>query len=157
MKLKMKLADFERDLVSGELARRRPQTAQALGWGLNTLLGLLLSAVPLLGSCGPFGVAAAAISAGRVGSLLCALGASVGYLAFFGFALGIRQVAAVALVFTVAYVCQDLRVQKTPWFMPAVAAFCTALTGALGSFTAVKGQSSVLPIVVQTLFSGAGA
>lgn len=157
MKLKMKLADFERDLVSGELARRRPQTAQALGWGLNTLLGLLLSAVPLLGSCGPFGVAAAAIGAGRVGSLLCALGASVGYLAFFGFALGIRQVAAVALVFTVAYVCQDLRVQKTPWFMPAVAAFCTALTGALGSFTAVKGQSSVLPIVVQTLFSGAGA
>ena len=135
MKFRMKLARFQKLLASGELARERPQLAQGIGWGLHFLLGVAMAAVPLLDGSGPFGIAAAAQAGGGIAGMLCSLGASLGYLAFFGFDIGIRYVAAVALVFTAAYVFQEQKLCRSVWFMPGCAALFTLLTGILGILT----------------------
>ena len=66
MKLKWKLAQVHKLLANGELVQRNPQLAQLLSWGLNFMLGLVLAAAPLLGGCGPFGVAITAQAGGQV-------------------------------------------------------------------------------------------
>ncbi len=153
MKLKTKLSRFREQLVNGELAQEQPQLAQMIGWGLNFVLGMVLAAVPLLNGCGPFGIAAVAQAGGSVGGLLCTLGASLGYLLFFGFEDGIKYVAAVVLVFTAAYVFQELKAYRSVWFMPLIAAFFTFVTCILGSFTATRGQSALLMLFLQAILA----
>ena len=153
MKLKTKLARFRKQLASGEIARRQPQLAQILGWVLNFCLGLVLSTVPLMGACGPFGVAAAAQAGPMLSGMLCALGAVGGSLAAFGFSGGIQSAAAVVLVFTASYVFQELKVYKSVWFMPLMAALFTLLTGMLGAVTAVGGRVPLLSVILRTLLA----
>ncbi|MBR1659878.1 MAG: SpoIIE family protein phosphatase [Oscillospiraceae bacterium] len=154
MKFRMRLARLQRLLAGGELARERPQLAQALAWALHFTLGAVMAAAPLLDGCGPFGVAVTAQAGGGVAGMLCALGASLGYLAFHGFDTGIRYVAAVALVFTAAYVFQEQKFCRSGWFMPACAALFTALTGVLGIITGTgSGLSGVL---LQALLAAGG-
>ena len=156
MKLKTKLVQFRKILVSGELSRQRPQLAQALGWGLNFALGMVLAAVPLLGGCGPFGIAVVAQAGGQLSGLFCAIGASLGYLAAFGFDEGIKFVAAVVLVFTAGYVFQELKVSKALWFMPLLAAFFTLLTGILGTLTMAPGGTGKLFLILLRTVLAAG-
>ena len=153
MKLKMRLARFGEDLTSGELARRQPQLAAVLSWVLNFVLGLLLSAVPLLDGCGPFGVAAVSQAGTQVSGMLCAIGAGLGYLLFFGFDSGIKYVSAVILVFTAAYVFREVRVYRSTWFMPLLAAGFTLLTGVLSAAEGQRGVGLLLPLLLQSLFA----
>ena len=153
MKLKQKLKAFRADLASGELARRQPQTAQALGWMLNFALGLVLAAAPLLGSCAPFGIAVTARAGGQLPGLMCALGASLGYLLFFGASGGVKYTAAVALAFTASYVFQDIKLARTRHFSPALAALFTLLAGILGAVTGPMRRNILLPILLQTLLA----
>lgn len=153
MKLKMKLARFRKLLASGELARQQPQLAQTIGWVLNFALGMVLAAVPLLDGCGPFGVAAAAQAGGQLAGLFCAAGASLGYLAAFGFQDGIKFVAAVVLVFTASYVFQDLKIYRTRWFMPLLAALFTLVICMLGAVTGNTGRAVFFPILLQTILA----
>ncbi|MBR1497663.1 MAG: SpoIIE family protein phosphatase [Oscillospiraceae bacterium] len=132
MKFKTELARLHKLLASGELARERPQLAQSLGWGLQFLLGAVMAGAPLMDGCGPFGIAAAAQAGGGVAGMACSIGASAGYLLFYGFDTGIRYVAAVSLVFTAAFVFQGHKLGRSWWFMPSCAALFTLLTGILG-------------------------
>lgn len=156
MKFKMKLAEFRHQLVSGTLADERPQLAITLSWILNFFLGFILSTVPVMGSCGPFGIAIAAQAGGGISGLLCSTGASIGYLSLFGFQEGIKFVAAVVLVFTASYVFQELPFYRHSFFMPAVAAFFTILTGVLSAVTSVRGQPMVLPVILEGILAFGG-
>ena len=153
MNLKLKWMEFRRQLVIGTLAETQPQLALVLSWVLNFVLGAVLAAVPLSGACGPFGIAAAAQAGAELGGLLCALGASCGYLAVFGLQTGIQYVAAVILVFTAGYALRETKLRRMAFFMPALAGGFTLLTCFLGYYTAGAGENPVLPLVTQTLLA----
>ncbi len=153
MKVMLRLMELRRQLVTGALPDTRPQLAIALSWILNFALGMLLATIPLFGGTSPFGVAVTAHLTGGISSLMCALGASLGYLLAFDFQEGIKSVAAVVLVFTAGFVFQDLRISRKAAFMPALSAFFTFLTGFLGYYTASAGNLMLLPLLAQTILS----
>ncbi len=127
-----------------------------LGWILNFSLGFILGAVPVFGGPGPFGVSAAAQAGAQLSGFFCTLGASFGYLLAFGFAEGIKQVAAVFLVFTSVYVFQDLKVYKKLWFMPCIAAVFTLIAGILGSLNLKPGIGDITALAAKTVMSAGG-
>ena len=153
MKMMLKLMELRRQLVTGALPEARPQLAIALSWILNFALGMVLATIPLFGAAAPFGVAVTAHLTGGIASLMCALGASLGYLLAFDFQDGIRSVAAVVLVFTAGFVFQDLRISRRAAFMPSLSAFFTFLTGFLGYYTASADSLMLLPLLSQTILS----
>ncbi|MBE6997826.1 MAG: hypothetical protein E7427_06615 [Ruminococcaceae bacterium] len=153
MKLKLRFALLRRQLVDGVLTETKPQLAIALSWILNFVLGLVLAAVPLFGGSGPFGIAFVARASAGLSGLMAALGAALGYLAFFGFREGIKAVAALVLVFTTLYVFQDSKLARRSFFMPAIAAFFTLLTVFLGYYTAEAGSYMLLPLLAQTVLA----
>ena len=153
VKIKGKLFELRRQLVTGVLPETKPQVAIALSWVLNFALGMVLSTIPLLNGTAPFGVAITARAVGGISSMMCALGASIGYLLAFGFQEGIKSVAAVVLVFTAGFVFQDARLSRKAFFMPSIAAFFTLLTAFLGYYTAEAGTVMILPLLAQTILS----
>ncbi len=157
MKLKFRLMEFQRQLVSGLLPEQRPQLALTLGWGLNFLLGLVLALVPLFGGCGPFGIAIAAQAGAQLGGLCCAIGASLGYFLAFSFDEAIKYVAAVVLVFTAGYVFQELKIYRRSFFMPAIAAAFSLLTGVLACFERLDQLSIYGSIFAETVLAGGSA
>ena len=153
MKLKLTLFQLRKQLVDGTLTETRPQLAIVLSWALNFVLGLLLAAVKLFGGSGPFAIAFVARAEVGLSGLMGALGAALGYLAFFGFQEGIKSVAALALVLTALYVFQDTKVYRKRFFMPIIAGFFTLLTSFLGYYTAEAGSYMVLPLLAQTVLA----
>ncbi len=153
MKMKVKLVELRRQLITGTLQATQPQIAIALSWILNFALGMILATIPLFGGSAPFGIAIAARAGGGIASMMCALGASIGYLLSFGFREGIKSVAAVILVFSAGFVFQDVKLSRASAFMPSIAAFFTLLTSFLGYYTASAGTYMVLPIAAQTILA----
>ena len=153
MKLRSKVHYFQRALSNGVLAEERPRLALIFGWGLSFILGFVLSAVPIVGRGGPFGIAFTAVIGGTLSGLFAAVGASLAYLAFLGVGLGARYVATVFLTFTASFVFQELNLYRKHWFMPGFAALFTLLTGLLSSFTALDGGDLLTPIITQTLLT----
>ena len=156
MKLKLNLIQLRRQFVGGTLPETRPQLAIALSWVLNFFLGMILATIPLFDESAPFGIAITARAVGGISSLMCALGASLGYLMAFGFQEGIKSVAAVVLVFTAGFVFQDLKLSRRSFFMPSIAAFFTLLTAFLGYYTADAGSYMILPLFAKTILSFGG-
>ena len=153
MKMRRKLMELRRQLVTGSLPETQPQLAIALSWVLNFALGMILATIPLFGGSGPFGIAIAARTLGGISSLMCTFGASLGYLLAFGFQEGIKSVAAVVLVFAAGFVFQDVKLSRKSAFMPLIAAFFTLLTCFLGYYTASAGSYMILPLLAQTLLA----
>ena len=154
MKLKMRMTELRRQLTTGTLEEAQPQFAMVLSWVLNFMLGLLLASVPLLGGCGPFGVAAAAQAGAGLPGLMCAAGAALGYLAAFGFPQGVQYVAAVVLVFAAGYAMQEIRWKRRSFLiMPLLAAAFTLLTCYLGSYTLEMGENYFLTMAAQTILA----
>ena len=131
MKMKNRIIELRHQLISGTLPQRSPQTALFLGYGINFILGFILSSATVLVSAGPFGIGVTAQAGAGLGGLMCAFGAAIGYLVVFGFEKGIKYVAAVVLVFTSSYVFQELRIYGKRWFMPLIASLFTLITGLL--------------------------
>ena len=94
-----KLRAFRNQLVCGALNERQQSAALALGWALNFILGMILAAVKLFGSCAPFGIAAAARIGDGLSGLFCSFGAACGYLAAFGNFEGVAHDGGVAEFF----------------------------------------------------------
>lgn len=153
MKMKLNATELRHQLVTGTFTEAQPQLALVLSWLLNFILGFVLSAVPLARGCGPFGISAVAQAGTGLGGLCCALGASCGYLLFFGFQRGIQYVAAVILVFTALFSTRELKLRYRSFFPPSVAAFFTLLTGFLGFYTSEAGKSMVLPLISETILA----
>lgn len=153
MKLKMKLKNFRRLLVTGALQEERPQLAFTLSWLLNFLLGLILAAVPMGGGSGPFGLAAVAQAGTGMGGLLCAVGAICGYFLAFELHISIRNVVAVILIFTANFAARETRLQRRTFFHPALAAVMSLLTCFLGKLEADAGQNLLYPLVSEPVLA----
>ncbi len=157
MKIKPRMMELRRALVSGSITGQRPQLSTALGWSLNLLLGFILGIIPVFGGCGSLGIAAAAQSGAHLSGFFCALGASVAYLVGFPFTEGIKCVAAVFLVFTSVYIFQDLKIYKKLWFMPMIASFFTLVTGILGSLDINESFEGLSILIGKVIMAGGGA
>ena len=103
-------------------------------------LGMLMSCARILQSGAPFGMAMVACSGPGLSGVFSLLGASLGYFLSGGLGWGIRYVASAVLVYTTAFVFQELTVYKREFFMPAAAATVMAFTGFLGSFSVTGGR-----------------
>ena len=73
-------------------------------------------------------------------------GASLGYLISGGVEWGIRYIAAAVLVYTIAFIFQELKIYKREFFMPCAAGLVMAVTGFLGSFSVTPGS---VPLVAE--------
>ena len=114
---------------------RSLRTPAAARWGVYFLLGFTMAGARVLENGGPFGMALVAAS-GAGGAGVCALlGAALGYLVNGGLDWSLRYIAASVLVFTVAYLFQDLPAARRPLFMPGAACLVMVMTGVLGSFS----------------------
>ena len=155
MNIKGRAARFRTLLVSGQLQQERPQMALCMGWALNFFLGLVMACATILNQCGPFGIAVVAQAGGGMEGLLCALGASLGYLLSFGFERGIKYMAAVVLVFTASYVFQELKVYRKAWFMPLIASLFMLLAGFLGALDRLVSPSVLaVGMMTETILAG---
>jgi len=157
VKFKNRLTELRHQLVSGTLPQRQPQTALLLSYGINFVLGFILSNATVFTSAGPFGIGVTAQAGAGIGGLMCAFGASIGYLIAFGFDKGIKYVAAVVLVFTSSYVFQELRAYNKRWFMPLIASLFTLITGLLGALEIAVVSQTILVIVGETILAGGSA
>jgi len=151
--IKLRLFEFRKQLVTGTLTEEKPQLALIVSWLLNFCIGMVLSAVPLGGESGPFGIAVAAQAGFRLGGLFCALGASCGYIIFFGFETGIKYVAAVTLVFAAGYSTQEIKLHRHAFFMPGLAALFTLLTCFLGYYTSETGENVLVSLVLESVLA----
>ena len=112
----------------------RRQALVLARWGVYFLLGFTMACARVLGTGGPFGMALVACAGHGGAGIGAVMGASLGYLVTGGLDWSLRYIAACVLVYTVAYICQDLNLARRPFFMPAAAALVMAMTAFLGSF-----------------------
>ena len=114
--------------------------------GFSLLMGFTLAWARLLQRGSPFALSWVACSGSGLGGVCALIGASLGYLISGGIDWGIRYVAASVLVFTVAFVFQELKFAHSPFFMPAAAALVMGLTGFLTGY-AVYAETA--PLVLE--------
>lgn len=102
-------------------------------------LGMMMSCARVLGNGAPFGIAMVGCAGPGLSGAFTLAGASLGYILSGGVDWGIRYIAAAVLVYTIAFVFQELSVYKSDFFMPSSAGAVMALTGFLSSFSAQQG------------------
>lgn len=103
-------------------------------------LGLVMACSRVLEGGAPFGMAMVACSGPGLNGVFTLTGAALGYLISGGVEWGIRYIAAAVLVYTTAFVFQELDIYRQSFFMPLAAGLVMALTGFLGSFSATLGS-----------------
>lgn len=114
-----------RDTV--KLSRRRLMGLAEAGVGF--LLGGILAGAEIFGLYAPFGVAAVAAAGSGLSGFCTLAGSCLGYLCLEGMTDGMRYGASAILTYSVAFAFYDAKFYKRVWFMPAVAALLSALTG----------------------------
>lgn len=134
--------------------RDSPEVISAAYASVHLVGGLLLASARLLGTAGPFGMAATAAAGAGLNGVFCLLGAAVGYILSEGLSGSIRYLAAIALVYTINFAFQDTRLAKSRVFAPCAAAAAALSTGVLAGFTAVFTQAPAAAVVlIETVFS----
>lgn len=114
-----------RDTV--KLSRRRLMGLAEAGVGF--LLGGILAGAEIFGLYAPFGVAAVAAAGSGLSGFCTLAGSCLGYLCLEGMTDGMRYGASAILTYSVAFAFYDAKFYKRVWFMPAIAALLSALTG----------------------------
>jgi len=129
-KLKTKAARAGEELrETGRVVLRAPALVRFAECAMRFLLGAVLSGADIFGGYAPFGLAMVGASGSGLGGFCALLGACFGYLSFQGFTQGLRYVAAAILIFSVSFAFYDVRLYRAAWFMPAVSAAMSAVTG----------------------------
>lgn len=113
--------------------------ALAIRSGAYMALGLIMSCSRVLEGGAPFGMAMVACAGPGLNGVFTLAGAALGYLISGGVEWGIRYIAAAVLVYTIAFVFQELEIYRSSFFMPLSAGLVMALTGFLGSFSSSAG------------------
>ena len=127
-----------RDVLTGRVSDARFITAGRCT--MFFLLGLVMSCARVLENGAPFGMAMVACSGPGVYGVFALTGAALGYLVSGGVEWGIRYIAAAVLVYTIAFIFQELKIYKQEFFMPCAAGLVMAVTGFLGSFSVTAGS-----------------
>lgn len=117
-----------------------PRFYIALRCLIYTGMGMLMSCSWVLDKGAPFGMAMVACSGPGFSGVAALVGASLGYLLGGGLGWGIRYIAGCVLVYTIAFVFQELTAYKNEYFMPTATAVVMAFTGILGSFSLYEGS-----------------
>ena len=133
-----------RDVLTGRVSDARFVTAGRCI--MFFLLGLVMSCARVLENGAPFGMAMGACSGSGVYGVFALSGAALGYLISGGVEWGIRYIAAAVLVYTIAFIFQELKIYKREFFMPCAAGLVMAVTGFLGSFSVTPGS---VPLVAE--------
>lgn len=133
-----------RDVLTGRVSDTRFVTAGRCI--MFFLLGLVMSCARVLENGAPFGMAMVACSGSGVYGVFALSGAALGYLISGGVEWGIRYIAAAVLVYTIAFIFQELKIYKREFFMPCAAGLVMAVTGFLGSFSVTPGS---VPLVAE--------
>ena len=96
--------------ITGAAARRRvdPRVYMAARCAVYMGLGMMMSCARVGGGGAPLGMAMVACSGAGLSGVFALVGASLGYVLSGGVEWGIRYVAASVLVYTVAFVFQEL-------------------------------------------------
>lgn len=97
--------------------------------GVGFLLGGVLAGAEIFGLYAPFGVAAVAAAGSGLSGFCTLAGSCLGYLCLEGMTDGMRYGATAILTYSVAFAFYDAKFYKRVWFMPAIAAFLSAITG----------------------------
>lgn len=138
-----------------DLSRRALMHAAERAAGF--FLGAVLAGARLFGQYAPFGVAAVA-AAGSGSTGFCTLaGACLGYLCLEGLTDGMRYAAAAILTYSVAFAFYDTRTYRRAWFMPAIAALLSALTGIVCRAGEGWHGEDLIYFVTEVLLTGAAA
>ena len=127
--------------LTGAAACRRvdPRFYMAARCAVYMGLGMMMSCARVGDGGAPLGMAMVACSGAGLSGVFALAGASLGYVLSGGVEWGIRYIAASVLVYTVAFVFQELAAYKRDFFMPCASAAVMALTGFLGSFSSTPG------------------
>lgn len=101
-------------------------------------LGMMMSCARVMDNGAPLGLSMVACSGAGLSGVFALLGASLGYVLSGGIEWGIRYIAGCVLVYTVAFVFQEVSFYKGAFFMPTTAGLVMAATGYLGSVSLVR-------------------
>ena len=133
-----------KEVLTGKVSGARMVTAGRCT--VFFLLGLAMSCARVLENGAPFGMAMVACSGPGICGVFALSGAALGYLISGGVEWGIRYIAASVLVYTIAFIFQELEIYKREYFMPCCAGAVMALTGFLGSFSV---SASSVPLAAE--------
>ena len=133
-----------RDVLTGRVSGARFVTVGRCT--MFFLLGLVMSCARVLENGAPFGMALVACSGAGVYGVFALTGAALGYLISGGLEWGIRYIAAAVLVYTIAFIFQELKIYRQEFFMPCAAGLVMAVTGFLGSFSVAAGS---VPLIAE--------
>ena len=125
------------------------------GYILNFVLGFAMSGSVVMTNLAPFGIGIVGRASTDWGGICCLFGASIGYILLGGFDWGIKYVATITLVFTVAFVFRDTKAVKKAWFMPAVVSVITAATSFLNTFQFPDSFPSAVSVFSEVVLAGA--
>ncbi len=157
MDMKGSIAAIKGAIGKSAVERTSKEVISAAYAVMHLIGGLLLASARLLGSAGPFGMAAVAASGAGLSGVGCLIGAAIGYIISSGLAGSIRYLAAIVLAYTISFAFQDTRFAKKSVFAPSIAAIAALSTGILSSFTSVFTQAPAAAVVlVETVFSFGG-
>lgn len=111
----------------------------------------------IFGLYSPFGVAAVAAAGSGISGFCTLAGACLGYLCLEGMTDGMRYSASAILTYSVAFAFYDAKFYKRAWFMPAIAAVLSALTGIICRGGEGWYGEDLVYFVTEVLFTGAAA
>lgn len=154
MTVKARVMNWSREFRWEEFWRQRPLFARMAALSAQFALGFMGGCVRIFGQCGPFGLALAGRCGCGAEAVCCVMGASFGYLLSGGMSRGIRYVAALILIYTAAFVFRDTAIGGRRWFMSAVTAALTALTGTLRFYESLFLLQTAVDLMTETLLAG---
>ena len=157
MDMKGSIAAIRGAISKSAAERSSPEVISAAYAVLYLMGGVLLASARLLGSAGPFGMAAVAAAGAGLNAVACLTGAAVGYIISSGLGGSIRYLAAIVLVYTISFAFQGTKLSQKSAFAPGAAAIAALSTGILSSFTAVFTQAPAAAVIlIETVFSFGG-
>ncbi|MDR1132172.1 MAG: SpoIIE family protein phosphatase [Oscillospiraceae bacterium] len=134
----------------------RPQVRSAAGYVLNFILGFIMSGSVIMEGLAPFGIAIVGRARAGWSGISCLIGACLGYILLGGFDWGIKYVATITLVFTVAFVFRETRIIRKAWFMPAAVSAVTAVTSFLNTYEFLNSFPNAVGVFTELVLAGAG-
>ena len=125
--------------------------------GVGFLLGAVLAGAEIFGRYSPFGVAAVAAAGSGITGFCTLAGSCLGYLCLEGIDEGMRYAASSILIYSVAFAFYDIKIYRSAWFMPAVAAGLSAVTGLICRGGVGWHGEDLVYFVTEVLFTAAAA
>ncbi len=119
-----------RSLTEKRTLAVRTSAVLALGGCLTRFfLAAVLANGQIFGTCAPFALSLVGASGAGGAGFAALLGACLGHLWAGGLVGGLRYAAAAILIYSVAFAFYDVKLYASPWFMPAVCAGMSGITG----------------------------